>query len=134
MLCKPLTRLARCCSCLSVTAVSTQLLYRRDYADCPEGIPYELAGESVIPGIDASNIEAIFEEHTVVSRVDPFAPRRCQYAREERLFDFGTMLAALGGQSGAEGAFAGVRANLKMANPTKVSLRSAAPAPTCAPS
>ena len=81
----------------------------------------------MIPGIDASNIEAIFEEHTVVSRVDPFAPRRCQYAREERLFDFGTMLAALGGQ--AEGASAGVRANLKMVNPTKVSLTSAGPSP-----
>ena len=131
---RPVTILARCCSCLTAAATSIQQLHCRDYADCPEGIPYELAGESVIPGIDASNIEAIFEEHTVVSRVDPFAPRRCQYAREERLFDFGMMLAALGGQAGADGASAGVRANLKMVNPTKVSLESAEPAPTCAAS
>jgi hypothetical protein len=37
----------------------------RDFADQPGGLPLEVAGESCIPGIDAENTAAIFEEHTI---------------------------------------------------------------------
>lgn len=52
----------------------------RDYADHPEGIMYEVAGESVIPGIDCQNVESIFEEHTLCSQLDPLAAQHNVFA------------------------------------------------------
>ncbi|KAL0040642.1 hypothetical protein WJX79_000331 [Trebouxia sp. C0005] len=88
----------------------------RDYADHPEGIMYEVAGESVIPGIDCQNVESIFEEHTLCSQLDPLAAQHNVYAITERKFDFGAVLAAVGG--GAP--HPGVKANLKFTNVFKV--------------
>jgi len=38
----------------------------RDPSDQPQGILYELMGESCIPGINNENFDAIFEEQIVV--------------------------------------------------------------------
>jgi len=43
----------------------------RDTQDHPDGISYELCGESCIPGIDASAWGSIFEEHMVSPCLDP---------------------------------------------------------------
>lgn len=77
---------------------------------------YEVAGESVIPGIDCQNVESIFEEHTLCSQLDPLAAQHNVYAITERKFDFGAVLAAVGG--GAP--HPGVKANLKFTNVFKV--------------
>lgn len=69
----------------------------RPPADQPEGIPVQVAGESCIPGIDADNVAAIFEEHVVVGSLDPFNPGNNEFATRERIFSFGAVLAALGG-------------------------------------
>ena len=77
---------------------------------------YELAGESVVPGIDTNNVESIFEEHSLVTHLDPLAPQRNVFATAERKFDFGSVLASVGGLTPQ----AGVKANLKFTNPFKV--------------
>ena len=78
---------------------------------------YEVGGESVIPGIECQNVESIFEEHTLCSQLDPSAAMHNVYATSERKFDFGAVLAAVGGASPQ----AGVKANLKFTNIFKVS-------------
>lgn len=98
------------------TSQSSSVLCR-DYSDHPEGFVYELAGESVVPGIDAQNMESIFEEHVLCSHLDPLVPQRNVFATAERKFDFGAVLAAVGGPS----LQSGVKANLKFTNPHKVS-------------
>lgn len=87
----------------------------RDYADTPQGFVYELAGESVVPGIDANNVESIFEEHSLCSHLDHLVPQHNVFATAERKFDFGAVLASVGGMPQA-----GVKANLKFTNPFKV--------------
>ena len=77
---------------------------------------YEVAGESVIPGIDCQNVESIFEEHTLCSHLDPLAAQHNVFALSEHKFDFGTVLAAV---SAAEPQ-PGIKANLKFTNPFKV--------------
>lgn len=67
----------------------------RDFADCPGGIPYEVAGESCIPGIDASALEAIFEEHTISAALDPAGAVPNQLGLRERAFNFGAVIADL---------------------------------------
>ncbi|WIA13448.1 hypothetical protein OEZ85_007028 [Tetradesmus obliquus] len=67
----------------------------RDFVDAPEGIHYELGGESCIPGIDASNIGSIFEEHVVLSNLDPFKPINCSFGLRDKVFNFGTVIAQL---------------------------------------
>lgn len=37
----------------------------------PEGVPLELSGESCIPGINAGDVEGIFEEHALRKEIDP---------------------------------------------------------------
>lgn len=69
----------------------------RAFTDQPEGIPVSIAGESCIPGIDTENLAAIFEEHVVVSSLDPFNPGNNEFATRERIFSFGAVLAALSG-------------------------------------
>jgi hydrocephalus-inducing protein len=64
----------------------------------PEGIPYELQGESCIPMINNSNFELIFEEQIVVPSLNSTG-RNIQdivnsniFATEERCFYFGTVI------------------------------------------
>ena len=105
------------CVLRSKGALLTGVLYcDRDHADNPEGIIYELAGESVVPGIDCQNVESIFEEHTLCSQLDPSAAMHNVYAISERRFEFGAVLAAVGGSA----PHAGVKANLKFTNVFKV--------------
>lgn len=37
----------------------------------PNGLPLELTGESCIPGINADDVEGIFEEHAIKKEMDP---------------------------------------------------------------
>ena len=103
----------------------------RDPSDHPGGIPYELAGESCIPGINAEDVATIFEEHAVVPSLDPLtaAGERAgsYFAMRERAFDFGAVIAQMdvqgGDKGGADGdatAARGVSANLRVSNPNKV--------------
>ena len=92
----------------------------------PGGIPFALAGETVVPGIAAGDADGIFEEHSVVSslRAAPTPPPF--YARNERVFCFGPVLAAIsasGKPAGASGSIdgeCGAVAGLKLLNPFKV--------------
>ena len=92
----------------------------------PRHPPLSLAGESCIPGMDASNVESMFEEHTISGSLDPFSTVNNEFGLRERVFNFGSVVADL--VSGAEAAAAqassggggGVRANLKVINPIKV--------------
>ena len=77
---------------------------------------YEVAGESVIPGIDCQNMESIFEEHTLCSQLDPLAAQHNVFAVTERKFDFGAVLAAVGGAE----LLSGVKASLRFTNMFKV--------------
>lgn len=105
----------------------------RDHRDQPDGIPYELGGDSCIPGglieelspgtpvrslpasavllqqltpggaclwivaagIDSSNLASIFEEHVVLSHLDPFNPINCSFGLKDKVFNFGTLIAQL---------------------------------------
>eukprot|EP00798_Chlamydomonas_sp_ICE-L_P006741 gene6741-3411_t len=123
------------------TVYSEKLGISRDYGDHPDGIPYEIVGESCIPGIDTTRMESIFEEHTIQSTLDPFNPINNEYGLRERVFNFGAIIADLNARkpstapmSGKPGSAAGgkkaaildqhltsgVRANLKFSNPIKV--------------
>jgi hydrocephalus-inducing protein len=44
-------------------------------------------------GIDASNIGSIFEEHVVLSNLDPFKPINCSFGLRDKVFNFGTVIA-----------------------------------------
>ena len=88
----------------------------RDYSDSPTGIIYELAGESVIPGIDCKTMGSIFEEHTICNELDAASAQRNVFALSERRFDFGAVLAAVGSSSPQPG----VKANLQFTNVFKV--------------
>lgn len=46
-------------------------------------------------GIDATNIGSIFEEHVVLSQLDPFKPINCSFGLRDRVFNFGTVIAQL---------------------------------------
>eukprot|EP00967_Tisochrysis_lutea_P031850 scaffold37627_cov16-Tisochrysis_lutea.AAC.1 len=67
----------------------------RDTFDNPDGIKYELSGESCIPGIDASALESIFEEHAVSPALDPAGTVPFQLGLRERAFNFGAVIADL---------------------------------------
>lgn len=59
-----------------------------------------------LAGIDTSNIAAIFEEHVMLSHLDPFNPINCSFGSRDKVFNFGTVLAQLpeaGEPGGAEG-------------------------------
>ena len=100
----------------------------RDPADSPGGIPYEVKGESCIPGIETRDVQSIFEEHLVVASADHFAlpdsgkSRTFNYSIEDREFSFGPVVASL--EPPAEGQVVEdmhrAVANLKITNPTKV--------------
>lgn len=67
----------------------------RDPTDHPDGIVYELAGESCIPGIDARNVDSIFEEYVVSPCLDPFNPTSREYGKREEVFNFGAVISRL---------------------------------------
>lgn len=100
----------------------------RDFGDQPKGIPYEVAGESCIPGIVTEDTVSIFEEHNIVSSLDPFLPVNFQFATRDKVFNFGAVIADLAsaaaaradGEDGPPVDGGGVRANLKISNPIKV--------------
>ncbi|KXZ49496.1 hypothetical protein GPECTOR_21g722 [Gonium pectorale] len=87
----------------------------RDFREQPEGISIEVAGESCIPGIDAENTGAIFEEHVISASLDPFNPVNNEYSTRERVFNFGAVLAQLGGAEEAAAAAAAAAAASKAA-------------------
>lgn len=69
----------------------------RDPKDEPEGIVYEMVGESCIPGIQTDNYQSIFEEQVVVTSIQS-AGNIAQlvdsniFAVEEKIFFFGTLV------------------------------------------
>ena len=67
----------------------------RNFDDAPNGITYEVGGESCIPGIDTSNLESIFEEHNIAGSLDPSGAVPCQLGLRERAFNFGAVIADL---------------------------------------
>ena len=82
--------------------------------------------------MDATNVEAIFEEHTISGSLDPASTVNNEFGLRERVFSFGSVIAdlvsaadaaaaaaAAGGAAGGKLA-GGVRANLKIINPIKV--------------
>jgi hydrocephalus-inducing protein len=46
-------------------------------------------------GIDSSNLASIFEEHVVLSHLDPFQPINCSFGLKDKVFNFGTLIAQL---------------------------------------
>lgn len=107
--------------------VSILLLACRDPTAHPTGIQYALVGETIVPGIDGGNANSIFEEHSVVASLRVPAPRYPCYARSERVFDFGPVVAAVGVSApkpamagSVGGGECGAVAGLKLSNPFKV--------------
>lgn len=94
----------------------------RDPSDHPGGIPYEIAAESCIPGINADDVDLIFEEHEVTSTIDPLNPQKFAYARSDNTFSFGPVLARLPdpNQQQESQSHPGAQANLRIGNPNKV--------------
>lgn len=86
-----------------------------------------MAGESCIPGIDAENTAAIFEEHTISASLDPFNPINNEFSTRERVFNFGAVLAQLGAAEAAASARAGTP---EKGTPAAGSARSSARAST----
>ena len=68
----------------------------RDPKDRPLGVPYEISGESCVPGIECEDLASVFEEHRVVPSLDPFGgddATRDVYAVAENVFSFGPVVA-----------------------------------------
>lgn len=103
-------------------ACQTGKAWRRDPGEHPGGIPFALTGETVLPGIAGDSIDSIFEEHTVVASLRGLPPRFPFFARAERVFSFGPVLAAVGGagDGAPAGAGSGAVAGLKLSNTSKV--------------
>jgi hydrocephalus-inducing protein len=49
------------------------------------GIPFQLIGESCVPGINTSNVEAIFEEHVIKKELDPFNITNNEYSISDKV-------------------------------------------------
>ncbi|KAJ0401033.1 hypothetical protein P43SY_009913 [Pythium insidiosum] len=99
-------------------------------AAAENALVYELVGESCFPGINASDVESIFEEQIVVRSLGPDAAMTSNsgataaatasllslqtvvYAEREKVFSFGAMIAAPSGKGCVE--------RFKISNPTKV--------------
>lgn len=117
----------------------------RDPNDHPGGIPYEVAGESCIPGIVTEDYMSIFEEHKLVASLDILDVENNVFAMRDRVFNFGAVIAHMGGEAAAAAArevaaaageveaaggsiqapptkpvLPGVQANLKVTNCNKV--------------
>lgn len=88
----------------------------RDPEDSPKGIPYDLSGESCIPGINTHDLDAIFEEQTVVPSLAITHSQKILsasvFASEENVFLFGTLVASKNPE--------GVTEKFKIMNCTKI--------------
>lgn len=85
----------------------------RDFQDQPEGIKFDVSAESCIPGINAEDLDSVFEEQTVVPSLDSSANITSPlYAIQERVFWFGTLVASKVPE--------GVIEKFKIMNPNKI--------------
>ena len=89
----------------------------RDFQDQPEGIKFDLSAESCIPGINTEDLDAVFEEQTVIPSLDPNVNTQSVitsslYAIQERVFWFGTLIASKVPE--------GVVEKFKIMNPNKI--------------
>ena len=70
----------------------------RDPQDNPQGIPYDLAGESCIPGVNTYDFDMIFEEQTVIPSLALTHSQKTLnskvFAQEENVFLFGTQVSS----------------------------------------
>lgn len=57
----------------------------RAFTDHPEGVPFELIGESCIPGIDCQRVEGIFEEHVIKKELDAFNCGNNEYGMRDKV-------------------------------------------------
>lgn len=48
-----------------------------------------------MPGIDTTRVESIFEEHVLLSQLDPHSKGNKVFVLREKLFSFGSVLADL---------------------------------------
>lgn len=84
----------------------------RDYNDQPEGIRFDLSAESCIPGINVDDLDALFEEQTVIPSLGHSINASSLYAIQERVFWFGTLIASKVPE--------GVVEKFKIINPNKI--------------
>ena len=78
----------------------------RDPLDNPLGIPYDLAGESCIPGVNTWDFDMIFEEQTVIpslaiTHIQKMLSSKV-FAQEENVFLFGTQVSSKNHEGVAE--------------------------------
>lgn len=69
----------------------------RNFEESPEGMQYQLVGESCIPGINAEDMQSIFEEQMVINSLDPSSNvqsviSKSLYSIDENVFLFGTLV------------------------------------------
>jgi hypothetical protein len=81
----------------------------RSPLDNPDGIEYQLIGESCIPGINTFDFSSIFEEYSICKRLELFRTQTAVYGEEDRVFHYGAYLA---GQQ--------AQVQFKISNPFKV--------------
>ena len=74
-----------------------------------EPIEYRLLGETCVPGINTADFMSIFEEHTVVKRMDQFMTMNNVFSEDDRCFTFGPLLVGTTSQ-----------ARFKLHNPFKI--------------
>jgi hydrocephalus-inducing protein len=89
----------------------------RDFSDQPNGIKFDVSAESCIPGINTEDLDAVFEEQTVIPSLDPSVNTQSVitsslYAIQERVFWFGTLIASQVPE--------GVVEKFKIMNPNKI--------------
>lgn len=65
----------------------------RDLKDHPQGLEFLLEAESCVPGINARDFDIIFEEQQVVQKLDVHGIAGGIFAKDERVFTFGTVMA-----------------------------------------
>jgi hydrocephalus-inducing protein len=94
-------------------------------------------GTALLPaGIDASNIGSIFEEHVVLSNLDPFKPINCSFGLGDKVFNFGTVIAQLDASHAAPAPLDGTSASGSKGDkkPAKAASKGAARASSSGPS
>ena len=89
----------------------------RDFADQSDGIKFDISAESCIPGINTEDLDAVFEEQTVIPSLDPSVNTQSVitsslYAIQEKVFWFGTLIASKVPE--------GVVEKFKIMNPNKI--------------
>lgn len=82
----------------------------RSPTEYPDVMEYRVTAESCIPGINNWEFTSIFEEHTVMKRLEMSANHHGVYVEEDRVFYFGSFLV---GQQ--------IQGRFKISNPFKVS-------------